>query len=131
MPAPPVAATAAEYIANSAPTKMLTGAATWAAAGEVALTDGATVTPNFSLGINFGLNMAAAGRTLANPTNAKVGQAGVIRLINSAGTVTIYGSAYKFPGGVKPTSVVGQIDVISYVVIDASNIYCTFSAGFA
>lgn len=127
----PVAATAAEYVANSAPTKMLTPGAVWGAAAAVALTDTASVAPDFSLGLDFSWNIPSGTRTLANPTSWKVGQKGLIRLINTGGTVTSYGAMYKFPGGVKPTSVVGQIDIISYVVIDASNIYCTFSAGFA
>jgi hypothetical protein len=125
----PVAATAAEYLQGNA-VKFLTGNAVWTAATEVALTDGATVTPDFSLGVNFGLNMAAASRTLANPTNAKAGQAGAIRLINSAGTVTAWGTAWKFPGGTKPTCVVGQVDVLSYVVITSTIIYCTVTQDF-
>ena len=50
----PVAATAAEYIANSAPTKMLTPGAAWSAAAAVTLTESANVaTPNLSLGLDF------------------------------------------------------------------------------
>jgi len=128
----PSAATAAEYISNAAPTKMLTPGAVWtAAAAVVALTDAASVAPDFSLGLDFSWNIPSGTRTLANPTSWKVGQKGLIRLINSGGTITSYGAMYKFPGGVKPTSVVGQIDIISYVVISSGDVYCTFSAGFA
>ena len=126
----PVAATAAEFIANSAPTKMLTPGAAWGAAVTVALVDAASVAPDFSAGLDFSWNIAAAGRTLLNPSNVKQGQKGTIRLINSSGTVTTYGPNYKFPGGAKPTSVVGQIDIISYFVVGGTDIYCTFSAGF-
>lgn len=132
LPAPPVAATAAEYLANSAPTKMLTPGAVWSAAATIGLTDAASVAPNFSLGLDFYWSIGAAGRTLANPTNAtKQGQKGTIRLINGSGTVTTYGPAYKFAGGTKPSSTVGQYDIISYFVVDASNIYCTFNGNFA
>ena len=128
----PVAATAAEYIANSAPTKMLTPGAAWSAAAPVAITpSGLIFTPDFAFGIDFSASVVSAGMTLNNPANVKNGQKGLIRLINGGGTITTYGSAYKFPGGVKPTGVVGQIDILSYVVIDATNIYCTISQGFA
>jgi hypothetical protein len=131
----PVPATAAEYIANSAPTKMLTPGAAWSAANFYSLTDAATVTPDFSLGIDFFWPIAGA-RTLANPLNAKVGQKGII-LINqdAAGgrTITAWGSAWKFPGGVKPTLTAGAsaADAISYWVYAPGFILCTFSAGFA
>ena len=128
---PPAAATAAEYIANSAPTKTLTPGAVWSAAAPVTLTDAASVAPNFALGSDFYWTIGAAGRTLANPTNIKNGQKGLLHLNNASGTVTGWGSVYKFPGGTKPSSTVGQVDTISYAVIDATHIHCTFGLGFA
>jgi len=136
IPPAPVAATAAEYLANSAPTKMLTPGAAWAAAACLSLTDGATVTPDFNAACDFILSIAGTGRTFANPVNPKVGQKGII-YIQQAGsgnnTITTWGSAWKFPGGVKPvlSTAVGQIDAISYSYLNSNYILCTFSAGFA
>jgi len=132
----PAAATAAEYIANSAPTKMLTPGAVWAAVvTPTTLTDAATVTPDFSLGIDFAWMLGAVGRTLANPINFKVGQKGLIYLTQDgtgSRTITTWGSMWKFPGGVKPTLSTGPFagDAISYVVINSTAIYCTFNADF-
>lgn len=131
VPAPPVAATTAEYLANSAPTKMLTPGAAWSAAAAVSLTDAASVGPNLSLGLDFIWALGAAGRTLANPTGGKPGQKGLIFLLGGAGSVTTWGSNWKFPGGVKPITSV-SVDIISYVVGgDGTTIYCTFQTGFA
>jgi hypothetical protein len=131
VPAPPVAATAAEYLANSAPTKMLTPGAAWSAAAAISLTDAASVAPNLSVALDFVWSLGAAGRTLANPTNGKPGQKGLIFLLGGAGSVTTWGNAWKFPGGVKPTTS-ASVDIISYVVGgDGTTMYCTFTAGFA
>ena len=124
-------ATAAEYINNSAPTKLLTSGAVWSAAGQVTLTDSATVTPNFNLGLDFIWTLGAAGRTLANPTNAKPGQKGIIGILPGAsGTITTWGTSYKFPGGTKPTLTANGFDIISYWVSSASYIYCTALSDF-
>ena len=134
LPAPPVAATAVEYIANSAPTKMLTPGAAWAASAPATLTESASVaTPNLGTALDFVWSIGGAGRTLANPTNGKPGQKGVIWLLPGAsGTITTWGSAYKFPGGTKPTLTTNGTDAFSYVVGgDGATMYCAFSAGFA
>jgi hypothetical protein len=129
-------ATAAEYAANSAPTNhFLTPGATWTAAGLVTLTDGATVTPDFATGFDFDWSIGATGRTLANPTNIKVGQKGMIYLTQgiAGATITTWGSSYKFPGGTKPTlsAGLGAIDVISYAVRSSVQIECFFAGGMA
>lgn len=51
----------------------------WSSGAYVALTDGATITPDFSTGYNFSLSLGGV-RTLANPTNMKVGQSGLIAI---------------------------------------------------
>jgi len=129
----PVAATAAEYRANSAPTKMLTPGAVWGAAAGVTLTDAAGVyTPDFSAGLDFSISLFGA-KTIANPTNTKNGQKGIILIVsgNSAAAIT-WGTAYKFPGGIKPviSAVPGAYDVLSYFVYSSTHIFCTFSADF-
>jgi len=128
-------ATAAEYVANSAPTKMLTPGAVWGVAMQ-ALADAATVTPDFATSIDFVWTLGAAGRTLANPTNIKTGQKGIIYLVQDATggrTITTWGSFWRFPGGVKPvlSTAPNTIDAISYCAFSTGLIACTFSAGFA
>jgi len=128
------AATAAEYLANSAPTKMLTPGAAWSAMAclDVSGTDVAGVlTLDFSKAFDFWYYVAAAGKTLANPINAKVGQRGTILLSNTGGTITTWGTRWKFPGGVKPILTVNGVDLLSYWVQDPNAyIYCTAGADF-
>ena len=131
----PVAATAAEYLANSAPTKMLTPGAVWGAVSTKGTYSGASLTLDFGAFLDFFIN-PNVGSTLNNPTNFKTGQRGIIYVQQSgAGTATIttWGSMWKFPGGVKPVLSTTPliVDAISYVVMDGGQIFCTFSAGFA
>jgi hypothetical protein len=130
------AATAAEFLANATATKALTPATIWGAATLVTLTDAATVTPDFNTGIDFQWTLGAAGRTLANPNNAKVGQKGAIYLVQDATggrSITTWGSAWKFAGGAKPvlTGGANAIDTLTYVVRSATEIHCSFSAGMS
>lgn len=82
-----------------------------------ALTDGATITPDFSLSNNYSVTIAG-NRTLANPTNVTAGQTGVILITQDAsGSRTMsYGNAYKFAGGTAPTltTTSGRTDVLVY-----------------
>ena len=57
--------------------KLISTFEAWDSGAYVALTDGATITPDFATGYNFTLTLAGI-RTLANPTNMKVGQSGLI-----------------------------------------------------
>lgn len=91
--------TSANYRANAAST-LLGPNAVWSAAGTVALTSGASVALDMSTGINYTLTIATAA-TLAAPSNTKVGQSGVIRVLQDAtGSRTLaYNSAYKWSNG--------------------------------
>jgi hypothetical protein len=128
------AATAAEYISNSAPTKMLTSSATWGAAAPVQVTpSGSTIPINMGLGIDFFTILTSAGMSMALPTNMKPGQKGLIYIINNTGTATItsWDAAWKFPSGVKPvlTAAASAVDIISYSVnVGANALICSFSA---
>ena len=130
----PAAATAAEYLANSAPTKMLTPGAVWGAAARVDLS-GAAITPNFSAGLDFFIFLSNPTTTISNPSSIRQGQKGVFYLAQdgAGGRLVTWGSAYKFPGGVKPTLSAGALttDAISYACLDGASLFCTFSAGFA
>jgi len=128
-------ATTAEFLANAA-NKILTADRVWAAAVPVTLADSATVTPDLNTGIDFVWTLGAAGRTLANPTNAKLGQKGMIYLVQDAiggRTITTWGTNYKFSGGLKPTlsSAGNTVDVLSYAVKSATEIECFFAEGMA
>jgi hypothetical protein len=133
IPSAPAAATAAEFIANSEPTKMLTPGAVWSASNWVQATpSGSTFTLNLSAGIDFWLQLTAVGMTMANPTNLKPGQKGIVGILQDATgnrTITTWGAKWKFPGGVKPTltAAASAYDLISYFT-DGVSVYCTFSA---
>ena len=91
----------------------------------VALTDGATITPNFAAGNNFSVTLAG-NRTLANPTNLTAGQSGVIVVTQdgTGGRTLAFGGNWKFPGGTAPTltTAANAVDVIAYYVESASRI---------
>ena len=124
-------ATAAEFRANTAD-KLLETDGVWSAAASVALTDGATITPDFNAAFNFTLAIGG-NRTLANPTNQKVGQSGSIQITQDAtGSRTLaYGSNWKFAGGVAPTlsTAAGTVDVLFYQVVASGRIVCNLVKG--
>jgi hypothetical protein len=91
----------------------------------VALTDGATITPDFSLGNNYSVTLGGS-RTLANPTNLTAGQSGVIVVTqDGTGSRTLaFGANWKFPGGTAPTltTTAAAVDVLAYYVESSSRI---------
>jgi hypothetical protein len=90
-----------------------------------ALTDGATITPNFNTANNFSLTLGG-NRTLANPTNITAGQSGVIVITqDGTGSRTLaYGSYWDFSGGTAPTltTAANAVDVLVYYVNSATSI---------
>jgi hypothetical protein len=90
-----------------------------------ALTDGATITPNFNNANNFSVTLGG-NRTLANPTNLVAGQSGVIVITqDGTGSRTLaYGSYFKFPGGTAPTltTTASAVDVLAYYVESTTRI---------
>jgi hypothetical protein len=133
----PPATTAAEYIANSQPTKMLTSGTTWGAAAPVQVNPvGSVININMSLGIDFFTTLTGAGMSMALPTNMKPGQKGLIYIINTGtgnGTITSWDAAWRFSSGVKPivTPTANALDILSYaVVLSATALCCTFSPDF-
>jgi hypothetical protein len=128
-------ATSAQYQSNTA-SKLLDTGGVWGAGALTTLTDAATVTPDFSTGFDFIWTLGAVGRTLANPTNTKVGQKGMIYLVQDATgsrTITTWGTNYKFPGGTKPTltTTASAVDDLSYVVKSATEIHMFFSGNMS
>jgi len=90
-----------------------------------ALTDGATITPDFALANNFSVTLGG-NRTLANPTNLTAGQHGVIVITqDGTGSRTLaYGSYFKFPAGTAPTltTTASAVDVLAYYVESTTRI---------
>lgn len=111
-------------------TTTFTGVATFSAAARgsiVALTDGATITPNFAAGNFFSVTLGG-NRTLANPTNMVGGQQGVI-VITQDGTgnrTLAYGANWKFSGGTPVLSTAGgAVDLLSFYAESASRVSAT------
>ena len=90
-----------------------------------ALTDAATITPDFAVTNNYSVTLAG-NRTLANPTNLTAGQSGVIIISqDSTGSRTLaFGSYWKFAGGTAPTltTTASASDAIVYFVDSATRI---------
>tara|TARA_B100002019_G_scaffold128223_1_gene110354 strand:- start:3900 stop:4424 length:525 start_codon:yes stop_codon:yes gene_type:complete len=90
-----------------------------------ALTDGATITPDFAAGNNYSVTLGG-NRTLANPTNLTAGQSGVI-MISQDGTgsrTLAFGNYWKFAGGTAPslTTTASAVDVIAFFVDSTTRI---------
>jgi hypothetical protein len=129
-----IGSTVQAYDADTAKTDT---AQTYTAAqrGEItALTDGATITPDFADSNNFSVTLGG-NRTLANPSNLTAGQTGSI-FISQDGTgsrTLAYGSYYDFIGGTAPTlsTAANAVDRIDYVVRTTGSIHCVFTANYS
>jgi len=93
-----------------------------------ALTDGATITPDFAVANNFSVTLGG-NRTLANPTNLTAGASGCI-WITQDGTgsrVLSFGSQWDFTGGTAPTltTTAAAVDCLAYSVQSSSRITAT------
>jgi hypothetical protein len=121
-------------VANAATARSNLGAAALAVAQSftaaqrgtvVALTDGATITPDFAVGNNFSVTLGG-NRTLANPTNQTAGQHGTIVVTqDGTGSRTLaFGANWKFAAGTAPslTTTAAAVDVLAYYVESATRI---------
>ena len=112
-------------IGTASPAKQLT--ITKSALATInALTDGATITPDFDAGQNFSVTLAG-NRTLANPTNIDAGQTGSIFITqDGTGSRTLsFGSYWDFAGGTAPTlsTAAASVDRIDYIVRTGTSIH--------
>jgi len=93
-----------------------------------ALTDGATITPDFSAANNFSVTLGG-NRLLANPTNLTAGASGCIWITqDGTGSRTLsYGSAWSFSGGTAPTlsTAANAVDCLAYSVRTTGDITAT------
>ena len=98
------------------------------------LTDGATVTPDFSQSNFFSLSLGG-NRTIANPTNITVGQTGIIFLVQdgTGSRTATFGSYYDFPGGIAPvlSTTAGAVDILSFIVRTSTSICCQLVKAFS
>lgn len=96
------------------------------ASNVVTLTDGATITPDFSQGNNFSV-VLGGNRTLANPTGITTGQTGVIYIVqDGTGSRTLgIGSHFHFSGGTAPTftTTANAVDAIAFSVRSSTSIF--------
>jgi hypothetical protein len=126
-------ATAAQYRANTASLTLQTDAV-WSAAAEVTLTDAATIAVDMSTFINAVVTLGG-NRAMGNPTNEKVGQSGVIRIVQDAtGSRTLsYGTDWEFAGGTAPTlsTAANAQDLLFYHVIATDRIYASLVKAIA
>ena len=93
-----------------------------------ALTDGATITPDFAVANNFSVTLGG-NRTLANPSNLTAGASGCIWITqDGTGSRTLaYGSQWDFTGGTAPTltTTAAAVDCLAYSVQSSSKITAT------
>lgn len=119
-------ATAAEFRAKTASNLLDTNV--WDAAAEVSLTDAATITVDLSTFLNATVTLGG-NRTLGQPTNAKVGQSGVIRIVqDGTGSRTLaYHADWEFAGGTAPTlsTTAGANDLLFYYVIASGRVFAS------
>jgi hypothetical protein len=112
-------ATAAEFRA-SVTDRLLATDQVWAAAAEVTLADAATIAVDLSTFINAVVSLAG-NRVLGQPTNIKVGQAGVIRIVQDAtGSRTLgFHADWEFTGKLAPSLslTAGANDLLFYQVL--------------
>lgn len=126
-------ATAAQYRANTAGL-VLTTDKVWSAAGAVALTDAATITVDMSTFINATVTLGG-NRTLGQPSNAKVGQAGCIEIVqDGTGSRTLaYHADWFFAGGTDPTlsTAAGSRDLLFYQVLASGKTFASLTKAVA
>lgn len=113
------------YNANTAVTNAVQSFTAAQRGTVVALTDGATITPDFAVANNFSVTLGG-NRTLANPSNQTAGQSGVIVITqDGTGSRTLaFGSYWKFSTGTAPTltTTASAVDVLAYYVESATRI---------
>lgn len=124
---------AAAFMANTTG-RLLDTDGVWAAGAEVTLTDATTIAVNMSTFLNAKVTLGG-DRTLGQPSNAKVGQSGFIRIIqDGTGSRTLaYHADWKFAFGSDPvlTTTAAATDILFYQVIATNVIYASLAKALA
>jgi hypothetical protein len=117
--------------ANTA-SKLVPVSSIWSSAAYVAATYAVSVALDFSTGYNFSMTLTG-NLVLANPTNIKVGQSGIIVLTQdgTGGRTTSFGSYFQFANGTVPTldTAAGRKNVLSYTVLTSTSILVSAFVG--
>lgn len=99
-----------------------------------ALTDGATITPDFAAS-NFYSVVLGGNRTIANPTNITAGQGGAIFIVQdgTGSRTAAWGTAWDFAGGTAPTltTTADAVDRVDYVVRSATSIHAVYTGNYS
>ena len=99
-----------------------------------ALTDGATITPDFAAS-NFYSVVLGGNRTIANPTNITAGQSGSIFIVQdgTGSRTAAWGTAWDFVGGTAPTltTTADAVDRVDYVVRSATSIHAVYTGNYS
>ena len=121
-------ATAAEFRSLTSGAKALTPEYVWNAADEVTLSDSTTIAVNMASFINATVTLGG-NRVLGNPTNAKTGQTGCIRIVQDAtgGRTLIFSSYYEFAEKTAPelSTAASAEDLLFYHVIATNRVFIT------
>ena len=121
-------ATGSDLRAGTDDTKYLTPKAAQDALAPVPLADAATITaPDMAAGMYFTVTIAAAGRTLPNPTNIRVGRTFFLKVKQDtvgSRTITTYGSVYDFGQSLAPvfSTLPNTEDLMSFFAASATKI---------
>lgn len=102
--------------------------------GISALTDAATITPNFADNATFSVTLGG-NRTIANPSNPVEGQSGSIFIAqDGTGSRTLaWGSYWQFPGGIAPTlsTTAGAVDRVDFIVRSTTAVHTVFTGDYS
>jgi len=100
---------------------------------ESLLTSAASVTTDCRQGNGFFLDLNNTGITMSNPTNGVAGFTYTWRIKQKVAsrTVTTWGTAFLFPGGVPPTlsTAVNSVDLLT-AYYDGTSFLCSFQADY-
>lgn len=122
------------YSANTAFTNVAQNFTAGQRGAITALTDGTTITPDFSSSNNYSVTLGG-NRTMANPTNIVAGQSGSMFITQDAtGSRTLaWGSYWDFIGGTAPTltTTANAVDRVDYIVRSATSIQAVFTANYS
>jgi len=98
------------------------------------LTDGATITPDFSASCNFTVTLGG-NRTMANPTNVVAGQSGSIFIVQdgTGGRTLAWGTNWDWAGGAAPTlsTGIGAVDRVDYIARSATSIQAVYTGNYS
>ena len=124
----PSEASASEIWTGSETGKYISPDKLFDSAAPTTLSDAATIAVDMATGINFNVTLGG-NRTLGNPTNAKAGQSGRIRVVqDGTGSRTLaFGSNWKHVGSA-PTiaTAAAAVDLFAYFVNDSTNIELSY-----